>query len=170
MRDWEKAYHEHDTPWDKGEAAPPLHEYLRTHRITGRVLVPGCGSGHDVRLLAAQGAEVTGMDIAPSAIKKAESFPRAGGETYTVHNVLSLNAEHVGAYDWVVEHTCLCALDPAQREAYIASMHRALKPGGQLLGIFYTIVEDYDGSEPPHPISPEAIDALIAGRFETLEA
>lgn len=170
MRNWEQAYREENTPWDKGEPAPPLRAYLRDHRITGRVLVPGCGAGHDVRLLAAQGAEVTGLDLAPSAIARAESFAKAANERYAVADIFALPSEHHSTYDWVVEHTCLCALNPETRPAYVENVHRALKPEGNFLGIFYTLVEDYDGSGPPHPISPDEIDELFAGRFQTLEA
>jgi hypothetical protein len=57
-RDWNAAYEGGETPWDKGYASPPLIEFLNFQPISGRVLVPGCGAGHDVRALAAEGAEV----------------------------------------------------------------------------------------------------------------
>jgi hypothetical protein len=57
--DWEERWRSKDTPWEKGYAAPPLTEYLEEGgeelRNARRVLVPGCGSGHDVRELARHG-------------------------------------------------------------------------------------------------------------------
>jgi methyl halide transferase len=52
--DWESAYVLGETPWDKGFASPPLSWFLQLGQWlpAGRVLVPGCGRGHDVRLLA----------------------------------------------------------------------------------------------------------------------
>jgi SAM-dependent methyltransferase len=51
--------------------------------MTGRVLVPGCGSGHDVRAIAQKKtALVVGMDIAPSAIRTASAFPVEVNESY----------------------------------------------------------------------------------------
>ena len=44
---------------------------LRESQSRGQTLVPGCGSGHDVRKLAVQGAEVLRLDIAPAAVEKA---------------------------------------------------------------------------------------------------
>ncbi|MGE9294235.1 MAG: methyltransferase domain-containing protein [Puniceicoccales bacterium] len=170
MRNWEQCYAEQNTPWDHGEPAPPLREYLRHTSITGNVLVPGCGKGHDVRLLAAQGATVLGLDIAPSAIHEADSIPKAANERYEVGDLLALSDSLQGTFDWAVEHTCLCALDPEQREAYAEAVFKALKADGYLLGIFYCIIEGYDGSGPPHPISPDAIDALFADKFETVSA
>jgi SAM-dependent methyltransferase len=169
-RDWNKAYEENDTPWDKGYASPPLVDFLARQSILGRVLVPGCGSGHDVRVLAAQGAEVIGMDIAPGAIRKAATFPAAGREGYELGDFLNLSAKHVGAYDWVVEHTCLCALDPGQRTMYANAVQQALKPGGQFLAIFFREVPAYDGDGPPYPISAEEIGQLFGQDFEVLES
>lgn len=167
--DWEARYQAQDTPWDKGEAAPPLREFLQRNKVTGRVLVPGCGAGHDVRLLAAQGAEVLGLDIAPSGVEHARSFPQSGNEQYRLGNFLNLNGDLHGAFDWLVEHTCLCAIEPEQRRFYAQSAAACLRPGGHFLAIFYQIVEDYDGDGPPHPIDDQQIEALFGDRFETLE-
>ena len=44
-RDWNAAYEEGDTPWDKGYASPPLIEFLKLQPISGRVLVPAVERG-----------------------------------------------------------------------------------------------------------------------------
>jgi SAM-dependent methyltransferase len=169
-RDWNSAYLKEDTPWDKGYAAPPLAEFVSRFRVKGKVLVPGCGAGHDVRLLAKGGAEVLGLDVAPGAVKKAQDFPVVGSEKYELGNFLHLAEQHTGAYDWLVEHTLLCALDPVERSAYAESARAVLKPGGRFLAVFYRKVADYDGQGPPHPISGAEIDALFGEHFETLES
>src|SRR6478609_4291828 len=69
MTDWQHHYETGDTPWNKGGPSPPLVQWLAGHRLHGRVLVPGCGHGHDLVPLAASGADsVTGLDIAPGAV------------------------------------------------------------------------------------------------------
>jgi SAM-dependent methyltransferase len=170
MRDWEAAYVNDDTPWDKGTAAPPLRQFLARQTVSGLVAVPGCGTGHDVRLLAKQGASVTGLDIAESAVKKAKQFSVVNGEVYAVADFLDLSAEQHAAFDWVVEHTCLCALNPDQRSAYAKSVGQALKPGGYYLAIFFREVADYESGGPPHPISAEEIATLFNGAFERVES
>ena len=169
-RDWNNAYETGDTPWDKGYASPPLLEFLKRQAVTARVLVPGCGSWHDVRALAADGADVVGMDIAPTGIRKAEAFPASGQERYVLGDFLNLAAEHCGVYDWVVEHTCLCAIEPGERAAYAAAVRRALKPGGHFLAVFFREVSQCNGDGPPHPISREETDALFLDAFEQVEA
>lgn len=169
-RDWNSAYENQNTPWDKGYAAPPLAEFLQQNEVSGKVLVPGCGSGHDVRLLAGQGAEVLGLDIAPSALRKAAEFPVAGAERYEIGDFLNLEERFHRQFDWVVEHTCLCAIEPSEREAYTKALCLALKPGGRYLAVFFRKVSNYTGEGPPHPISAEEIDQLFSEQFETLES
>ena len=45
--EWQRRYEQDDTPWDKGAPAPALVTFLREKQIAGRVLVPGCGRGHE---------------------------------------------------------------------------------------------------------------------------
>lgn len=170
MTDWEAAYANEDTPWDKGTAAPPLVEFLSKHAITGDVLIPGCGAGHDVRLYAEHGASVVGLDLSPSAVCKANRFEKVNDERYVAADFLNLAEEWQSAFDWVVEHTCLCALDLANREAYASSVASALKEGGHYLAVFYREVSDYDGDGPPHPISAEQIKALFSEQFERIDS
>src|SRR6187549_3309989 len=75
MTDWQHQYATGQTPWERGAPAPALVDYLKTNPVTGRVLVPGCGTGQDVRVLALAGAtEVTGLDVAPLAVERASRF------------------------------------------------------------------------------------------------
>ena len=169
-KDWNAAYEAKHTPWDKGSASPPLSAFLKKHPLTGRVLVPGCGLGYDARLLARQGASVVGLDIAPSAVRQARALPAEGELSFEVGDFLNLAENYHGQFDTVVEHTCLCALDPAQRLAYIRSVLQALKPDGHYLAVFFRKVKDYRGEGPPHPIAAEQIEALFGDDFDTLES
>lgn len=165
MVNWEQRYREEDTPWEKGAGAPPLRAWLARNRVLGKVLVPGCGTGHDVRLLASQGADVLGLDVAKSAIMRAQSFPVAGGEHYQLGDFLQLSKALWGKFDWIFEHTCYCAIDPSQREAYREGVLRALKPGGILLGLFYPYTGNPPGEGPPYPTTLEELDTRFSSDF-----
>lgn len=167
MNNWETRYQTGDTPWEKGEAAPPLMEWLAQYELDGRILVPGCGSGHDVRALARAGADPVGIDIAPSAIQRAAALPRAGGEVYEVADLFALPEHLTDTFDWVFEHTCFCAIDPVRRADYVAAVTAALKPGGRLLAIFY-IDPGNDNDGPPFGVSHNEIDRLFCGMFEMI--
>ena len=165
--DWESKYQASETPWDKGGPSPGLIDFLAENPVAGRVLVPGCGFGHDVRALAAEGAEVIGIDIAPSAVEGAAKVPPAGRERYEVADLFALPPHLRGSCDWVWEHTCFCAIDPAQRPAYVEAVADALVPGGHLLAIFY-LDPGQDGPDegPPFEVSIAELDRLFLPRFE----
>lgn len=165
--DWEAHYQAGDTPWDKGAPSPGLVDFLAQTPLSGRGLVPGCGAGHDVRALAAGGEEVVGLDVAASAIRRAESFSKAGNERYVLGDLFNLPPELRGAFDWVWEHTCFCAIDPASRAAYVEAVAGALRPRGHLLAIFYLDPGHDDPNDgPPFGVSIAELDALFAPRFE----
>ena len=92
-----------------------------------------------------------------------------GDERFEVADFLNLPENYHGQFDAVVEHTCLCALDPAHRVAYVRAVLQALKPGGMYLAVFFRVVSDYDGAGPPHPITAEEIATLFGEAFETIE-
>jgi SAM-dependent methyltransferase len=164
---WEQRYLDGDTPWDKGAPAPPLEQFLQFHPVEGQVLVPGCGIGHDVRLLARHGADATGLDISPTAIHRAWMHPRESDETYVCGDFFCLPTILEGTFDWVVEHTCFCAIDPEDRPAYVEAVLEALKPEGHFLGIFFMNPDAEAG--PPFGVEIEELDQLFERRFELLE-
>ena len=165
--DWEARYREGDTPWDEGKASPALAEFLSRHPIQGEVLVPGSGTGHDVRALASQGATATGLDLSVTAISLARSFPLTGNERYEEGDLFQLHRSWHGRFDWVVEHTCFCAIPPRLRSDYVKSISSALKPGGFYLGIFYMNPPAAEG--PPHGVSRDEISALFDSSLDLLE-
>lgn len=167
--DWEAKYRAGDMRWEKGAPAPPLVEFLASKEISGDVLVPGCGTGHDVRAIAAQGASVLGIDIAPSAIRMAQSHRPARDERYLVADFLAPPPELAGLFDWLLEHTLFCAIEPDRRPDYVASATAALKPGGLFLAIFYINPKDPEPGEPPYPVSTEELDRLFGPPFELLD-
>jgi methyl halide transferase len=168
--DWESHYISNDMPWEKGAPHPALLDYLKKATLRGRVLVPGCGTGHDVRALAVHGANPVGLDIAPSAIASAQAFPAAGTETYILGNLFELDPTLAGTFDWVFEHTCFCAIDLSQRPAYVQGVHAALKAGGGLLAIFYLDPGNDSPEEgPPYEVSLAELDRLFLPQFELVE-
>ena len=169
-RDWEASYQAGETPWDKGRAHPALVDWLSQNRLTGLILVPGSGSGHDVRALAADpAASVVGLDLAPSAQVMAETFPKAGNETYLTGDFLSGFPLAAGSFDAVFEHTCFCAIPPARRPDYARAVSKSIKPGGLFLAIFYRNPSEREQPGPPFGCPMEEADALFGKDFLLVE-
>ncbi len=167
MTNWEAQYQARDTPWDKGAPCPGLVDYLASAGSLGRVLVPGCGLGHDVRALAAHAKEVVGLDLAPSAIAAARGFSKVGTERYEAGDLFALPEDGRGSFDMVWEHTCFCAIDPARRPDYVAAVAGALRAGGELLAIFYLDPGQPSPADgPPFETSLQELDGLFGVAFE----
>jgi SAM-dependent methyltransferase len=134
------------------------------------VAIPGAGRGHDARLLARHGYRVTAFDFAEPAVAEARRLAAAEDVAVQIEarDVFTLSRDHAGVFDAVWEYTCFCAIDPARREEYVRVLHAILKAGGILLACFYPLREGTDG--PPFPVTREAIDRVLAGRFTVLEA
>jgi SAM-dependent methyltransferase len=125
--------------------------------------------GEDVRLLAAHGVSVTGLDIAQSAVSRARGFSKVSDEAYRLGDICDLPLDLEGGFDWVFEHTCYCALHPSQLEGYVEGVYRALRSGGILLGLFYPKTGNPPGEGPPYPTSPEELDRNFSRGFSLLK-
>jgi methyl halide transferase len=166
--DWEARYRSGDMPWEKGAPSPGLVDFLAAHRGLGRgsVCVPGCGTGHDVRVWAQAGFSAFGYDIAPSAIRLAAEATRAAKLSAEFHVADFLHAAPPFLFDWLFEHTLFCAIQPQERDAYVEAVVRWLKPEGQYLAVNY-LIPDQDG--PPFGTTREEVWRRFSLHFELLE-
>jgi SAM-dependent methyltransferase len=167
MTEWNRRYEEEDTPWDKGEAHPVLRDMLAHGALSGRVLVPGCGTGHDVRELARRGLHVVGLDLAPLALERAGNHAPVADETYVLGDLFDLPPEWRGAFDGVFEHTCFCAIDPRRRADYVAAVADTLRPGGRLLAVFF-LDPGHDGDGPPFGCTTAELEGLFGRSFRLI--
>jgi SAM-dependent methyltransferase len=170
--EWERRYREKDTPWDKGQPAPALVNFLREGRISGRVLVPGCGHGHDVQALGAhEDIAGVGLDLSETAIVRAKTRmlqdDRTANISFIAGDFFHLPAKLRRSFDWLVEHTCFCAIDPASRPDYVQAAATALRTGGRIFGIFFLTPDVESG--PPFAVSREELSELFDPHFSLLE-
>lgn len=165
---WEHRYQTGETNWEKGAPAPGLVDFLAAHRnlLRGTVLVPGCGTGHDVRAFAAAGFKATGLDLAPSAVALAKERTQAAGLRAQFLRKDFLRAKPPRRFDWLFEHTLFCAINPADRECYVRAASRCVKPGGCFLAIHYMIPTG--GNEPPFGVTRRELWERFSPHFELL--
>ena len=158
--DWEDRYRRGETRWEKGAPAPPLMEFLARARICGDVLVPGCGTGHDVRFLAEAGLDVEGIDFSAAAIEAA--LPVLGPHAGRLRLADFFEGEP-GPFAFVYERAFLCALPRRRWGDWAARQAALVAPGGHLAGFFF-FGEGLRG--PPFPLHGQAeLDALLDPAF-----
>ncbi|SEP07215.1 methyltransferase domain-containing protein [Aquisalimonas asiatica] len=157
---WHQRWLEGKTGWDRGDASPALRRWLDAgHMTPGRILVPGCGNGYEVDLLAAHGFSVTALDIVPEPLAALRERLAARGLTADVVEGDVFTYMHPdGPFDAVYEQTCLCAFDPALRPDYAERLRQWVRPGGTLYALF---AQTPWRNGPPFHSSPEQMRALF---------
>jgi SAM-dependent methyltransferase len=138
---WEGRYQDGTTRWDLGQPAPPFVTLLNATDAPkpGRIAVLGAGRGHDALLFADRGFDVVGFDFAPSAIQEATIAARSHHLTaqFLQRDIFELGNEFANEFDYVLEHTCYCAIEPSQRSDYVRVVQTILRPAGELIGLFW---------------------------------
>ncbi len=155
---WEQRYQDQRDPWDLGYPAPPFVNLLARDNAPqpGKIAVLGCGKGHDALLFAESGYEVMGVDFATSAIASATTTAQARklDARFLQRDIFTLADEFANSFDYVLEHTCFCAIDPSLRSQYVEVVKSILRPKGQLIGLFYTHKRP---GGPPFGIKPSEV-------------
>lgn len=160
---WDTRYAGGRTPWDFGGVPAPLSRWLARHPGRGeRLLIPGCGSGHEIAALAAAGYEVTALDFSAVAVARARARlgPALAGRV--VQDDFFLCQLAATPFDLIYERTFLCALPPARWPEFARRSATLLRPGGRLIGL-YCFGDKDDG--PPFGLGPDEDRLLFDGDF-----
>jgi SAM-dependent methyltransferase len=124
-----------------------------TSPVGARVLEVGCGPGHLSARMAGQGLEVTGLDLDPAMIKRAQANATNAGVTtrasFVVGDAAALPFPDASFDSVVSTFSVHHWSDPA---AGLAEIGRVLRPGGRAL------VWDFKPGGGPHPFGPRDAD------------
>jgi len=147
--EWESRYQQGKTGWDRGEVSPSLlywteHQHLKPCRI----LIPGCGNGHEVLILAENGFDVVAIDIATTPIESLKTALKRKQLNAEVVQTDFLTWKPETPFDAIYEQTSLCAIPPEKWQNYENCLYHWLKPKGQLFAQF--MQTGSDGGPPFH--------------------
>jgi SAM-dependent methyltransferase len=165
---WDANYKQGTAGWDLGGPTPVFQQLLRSRRLTpGRMIVLGAGRGHDAREFARHDFQVTAVDFSSQAVREMHRFasPDAPIEILQ-HDIFTLPDTLNHSFDYVLEYTCYCAIDPNRRPEYANLVRRLLKPGGMYVDLAFPL----DGRKggPPFAVSATEVLDLFQARGFTL--
>ncbi|MGP5210541.1 methyltransferase domain-containing protein [Psychrobacter alimentarius] len=165
---WQQRYETDSIGWDMGEVSPPLKAYIDQLPESAKdraILVPGAGNAYEVGYLHEQGfTNVTLVDFAPAPIEAfAQRYPEFPTKNLLCADFFTLSAEDF-QFDWVLEQTFFCAIDPSRRDEYVQQMAALLKPKGKLVGLLFDKVFGRD--EPPFGGTKAEYEQRFAASFD----
>lgn len=166
---WQTIYHQGHTGWDLGGPTPVFQRLLQSGAYPpGHMMVLGAGLGHDARLFARAGFQVTAVDFAPAAVQYMRLHNDAQAPVAVVKSdIFSLPPLLSGQFDYVLEYTCYCAIDPQRHAEYARVVAGLLKPGGTYIALAFP-TDARDGG-PPFAVSPEELIDLLQEEGLTLQ-
>jgi SAM-dependent methyltransferase len=129
--------------WDRGVGSE-LVDLVVSGRVTPRLLQPGravdlgCGTGDNAMFLAAHGFDTVGVDFSRAAIEKASAEAATRFLPGRIRFVCDdVTADEIpgaeGPFDLVVVYNTLQDLRGRARLALARTIHRLVRPGGQVV-------------------------------------
>jgi len=161
---WEADYQRGTDGWDLGGPTPVLKRLASSGRFPpGRMIVLGAGRGHDAREFSRQGFNVTAVDFSPYAAEQMHQLadPKAPIKILQ-QDIFTLPQEMHGSFDYVLEYTCFCAIDPKRRVEYADLVNRLLKPSGLYIDLAFPLDQRRGG--PPYAVTESEIIELFLNR------
>ncbi|KAJ9485146.1 hypothetical protein VN97_g8224 [Penicillium thymicola] len=179
--------------WDRGKPSPALIDLLEQREdilspiaANGqkkKILVPGCGKGYDVVMLALHGFDAVGLEISSKGVSTAEEYAHKELQTPQPYNFGSAWASKFERgsvsfiqgdffqsdctkgekFDVIYDYTFLCALHPEMRSQWASRMADLLFSGGLLVCLEFPLFKELSHPGPPWPLQGVHWDLLAEG-------
>lgn len=163
---WEERYIQENIPWDAGNITTPLKNLFDSLANKNlRILIPGCGSGHEAAYLFKNGfSNVHVCDWSLGALENLKrlspSFPE---NQMHCQDFFTLEL----SFDLIVEQTFFCAIDPSLRPKYVQKTDELLVADGKICGLLFA--KPFERQGPPFGGNPSEYRTLFSERFNILK-
>jgi SAM-dependent methyltransferase len=163
---WDDLWKTHETGWDIGYASPAMCWIIdKIENKEAAILIPGCGNAYEADYLVSNGFKnITLIDISETAVQAVKEKFKDNAAVKVLHQDFF---KHDGKYDYILEQTFFCALDPELRPDYVAQMHNLLHADGILEGLLFGV--DFEKAGPPFGGTLEEYKLLFSEKFEIIE-
>jgi methyl halide transferase len=166
---WNDHYRDGSLPWDTGRPSAELEHVVSRHAIPPcRALEIGCGTGTNSVWLAQQGFDVTGVDLAPLAIERAQARAATTGvpAKFLVADVLAL-PDLGEPFAFFFDRGCYHAVRRSAPHEYAPAVARQLAPGARGLILAGNAREPHEPGPPV--VTEEQIRAELGAAFQIVE-
>ena len=153
---WDDKYINNEHKWDISGPTPAFVHWSKNLKSSKRIIVPGCGNGYDAMHLANQGHNVFAIDFSSKVInnlknKKIDNLNVVSGDYF------NLPSKFNNKFDYFLEYTFLCAINPDRRMEYIKKSFDLLNSQGVYIGFLFPINKPLSDGGPPFGIDIDKI-------------
>ena len=143
---WNQRWRNGETGWDIGYASPTIVDYFdKIQDKEINILIPGCGNAYEAEALRERGVKnIRILDISDEAVARLNKKYKERDEIEVIHQDFF---DHQGQYDYIIEQTFFCALNPNLRRNYAKKMHELLISKGILVGLMFN--KNFESEGPP---------------------
>jgi SAM-dependent methyltransferase len=159
---WTRRWHKGKIPWDLGSVPADLVAFLERTSAPTTALIPGCGSGYEVRAFHGTDHDVTAIDFSATAVAHAKELLGPLGDK-VVHGNFFRHDFADKRYGLIYERGFLCSLPQTKWPEYASRMADLLLPGGRLVGLF---LYGQEPEPPPYPLTKESAKELFGKSFQ----
>ena len=169
---WNQCYNENNIGWDLGGVTPVFKDWADKLKTKSKILVPGCGNGYDPLYFSSLGHEVLAVDFSENAINriKNKSLEQKINIQTLRCDFFDLNKLIDIKFDFIVEYTFFCAIEPTKRIEYSKVVHSLLKKSGLLVALFLPLKKDINEGGPPFSVSKLDIENTFSKKFELIKS
>jgi hypothetical protein len=161
---WDSIYARGESGWDLGTPTPVFQRLIRSGEFSpGQMLVLGAGRGHDAREFARHGFDVTAVDFSAEAVTAMRALMDDTSQHHVLQRDLFTLSQDLQEFDYILEYTCFCAIDPARRAEYADVVSALLKPGGTYIALAIPLDGKYEGG-PPFAVDADELVSLLTAR------
>jgi SAM-dependent methyltransferase len=135
LQRWDSSYRRDDSPgWDTGRPSSNLQKALSDGLVKPcRAAELGCGTGTNVIYLAQQGFDVTGIDIAPTALNLARAKAEKAGVKADWLLADVTRAPQLKPFDFIFDRGCYHGVRRTNAAGYVATLRQLTHRGSRVL-------------------------------------
>ena len=111
----------------------PFAQYVSTLVEPGRHMVElGCGNGRDAVFFAAQGLEITALDMSREAVAQLQVHNIAANAKFICGDFVNASIHKPESYDYAYSRFTIHSINRSQEQMLLNNVFRGLRPDGKL--------------------------------------
>ena len=164
---WNENYIQNNIGWDLDGPTPVFKDWCGRLNKKFSIFVPGAGNGYDPLYFSKKGHQVLAVDFAEEAVRSMKNQSKKENLNVDILkcDLFDLDIKYNNKFDYVVEYTCFCAIDPKNRKNYINVMSELLKDKGELIGLFFPLNKTKEEGGPPFSVDLEETISFFSEKF-----